>query len=367
MSDNHAKIAWRRFSAFIACMLPFRAAVALASILTLSGCGYVHLGRLPEAAPSDSQLTVAYSNLSTEHKMLQQELVLARKEGDALRNALENRSSDGGAAAAELTARLNETSKELATLRANYAKLQADRSASPSAGGDAELRSQLSATEEKLASSMRNYTQLQEENSRLKTDLDRTRTENVSLSAQVKTATAQYEQTQAALAQLNTELLAQKAARSRAEQQAAATSAQLSAVMAQSSDKPASLSSARAASAGDATVINAPVTITASTATSASPTAELRTNPARLRTAGSSADTAAVSTAPTPAPAARLDVQDRISTHLYIVQAGDTLEKIAKKFYGDTTRWTRIYVQNNSQLSGGRPLKPGMQLEIPDN
>jgi nucleoid-associated protein YgaU len=50
---------------------------------------------------------------------------------------------------------------------------------------------------------------------------------------------------------------------------------------------------------------------------------------------------------------------------IHVVQATDTLEKIAQKYYGDPARWRTIYFANNAQLSGGRPLKPGMQLEVP--
>ena len=73
----------------------FRALLALAPLLLLSGCGYVHFGRLPAAAASGNgdAMGVAYSSLSTEHKILQQELVLARKEGDALRAALDGRTN----------------------------------------------------------------------------------------------------------------------------------------------------------------------------------------------------------------------------------------------------------------------------------
>ena len=58
-------------------MLSFRTFFALVVLLSLSGCGMVHFGRLPESAPTDTALSTAYSNLSTEHKMLKQELALS--------------------------------------------------------------------------------------------------------------------------------------------------------------------------------------------------------------------------------------------------------------------------------------------------
>jgi nucleoid-associated protein YgaU len=197
--------------------------LALPLLLVLSGCGYVHVGKLPEPATTvigDDKLMKENSDLRLEKKMLQQELALSRAQGDALRMAIENRAADGDTSR-RLVEKLNETTKELAALRANYAQLQSERTSSPSATAEnAALRSRLGETEEKLAASLRNYTQLQDEIGRLKAEVDRTRDENLTLTAQVKTITAQNEQAQAALAQLNTDLLAQKDARLRAEQDA---------------------------------------------------------------------------------------------------------------------------------------------------
>jgi hypothetical protein len=72
-----------------------RAAFLLIVSIVLTGCGYVHFGRLPSAPQGDAALATAYSDLTTEHKILKQELALARKEGDALRIALEHTGSAG--------------------------------------------------------------------------------------------------------------------------------------------------------------------------------------------------------------------------------------------------------------------------------
>ncbi len=318
------------------------APTALLSLLLFSGCGYVHFGKLPTAVATGGTLDTAYSDLSTQHKLLQQELTIARKEGDALRAALDNR-KDGSS---ELTARLTEATHELAALRANYAKLQATRAGIASAP-DPELSAKLAATEEKLAGTLRNFTQLQEENSRLRTEVDQTRAENTALTTQVKTVTAENAQAQSALAQLNTELLAQKEARARAEQQAEAARAQLTAVVATRDNTPASLSSARESSAASAATLK----LADAPPTEKPVIAELRTNPERLRAAAGKA--AAAATSP--------------STRIHVVRKGDTLELIAKQYYGDPGKWNLIYFANNAQLSGGRPLRTGMELEIPDS
>jgi chromosome segregation ATPase len=200
-----------------------RLALVLSLMLVLSGCGFVHVGRLPVSAPTvvgDDKLMKENSDLRLEKKMLQQELALTRAQGDALRFALENRAAEGDTTK-RLVERLNETSKELATLRANYAVLQNERTQiGASAAEVAALRTRLGAAEEQLAGSLRTYTELQGEVTRLKSEVDRTRAENFALSEQVKVVTQRNEQAQAALAQLNTDLLAQKDARQRAEQDA---------------------------------------------------------------------------------------------------------------------------------------------------
>jgi len=326
-----------------------RALPALAALLAFAGCGYIHFGRLPESATvtGDATLAAAYTDLRTEHKILQQELALTRKESDTLRAALESRADPNSR---ELTTRLQETSTELATLRASYAKLSAER-ASPGGAADPGLRAQLSSTEEKLAGTLRDFTQLQEENARLRADVARAHDENTALAAQLRTAAAQNEQAQAALGQLNADLLAQKDARARAEQQAEAARTQLALVIARSTDAKPTLADARETSSTGATAIAAPVRMANAPASDAPPTAELRTSAARLKPAPDR--TAA------PAPAAEKP------SRIHVVQTGDSLETIAKKYYGDPTKWTRIYAANNAKLSGGRPLKTGMELEIP--
>jgi chromosome segregation ATPase len=205
--------------------------LAVLSALALSGCGYVHFGRTPEVLPAapigDEQLLKENANLRTEKKILQQELNLTRAQGDALRMAIENRTADGDTSK-RLTEKLNQTTRELATLRADYAKLQLDRATAPTNPAEiADLKSKLGATEDKLATSLKNYTQLQDEIGRLRTDLDKTRTENTALTAEVKVVTAKNAEAQAALAQLNADLLAQKNLKVAAEQDASTLRTQL--------------------------------------------------------------------------------------------------------------------------------------------
>lgn len=49
----------------------------------------------------------------------------------------------------------------------------------------------------------------------------------------------------------------------------------------------------------------------------------------------------------------------------YKVQKGDTLQKISKKFYGTTRKWTKIYNANKDVLKGPNSVYPGQVLKIP--
>ncbi len=49
----------------------------------------------------------------------------------------------------------------------------------------------------------------------------------------------------------------------------------------------------------------------------------------------------------------------------YTVEKGDTLQKIAKKFYNSYSKWPRIQEANQELLSNPNSIKPGMVLRIP--
>ena len=63
------------------------------------------------------------------------------------------------------------------------------------------------------------------------------------------------------------------------------------------------------------------------------------------------------STAPPPA---------RPAEKTYTVVAGDSLSKIAKKFYGDANKWKKIFEANKDQIKNPDLIKPGQTFKIPD-
>jgi nucleoid-associated protein YgaU len=52
-------------------------------------------------------------------------------------------------------------------------------------------------------------------------------------------------------------------------------------------------------------------------------------------------------------------------TQTYVVQAGDTLSKIAQKYYGDAALYTKIFQANRDVLSDPNKIQVGQKLRIP--
>ena len=48
----------------------------------------------------------------------------------------------------------------------------------------------------------------------------------------------------------------------------------------------------------------------------------------------------------------------------YVVQAGDSLSAIAKKFYGDANRWKEIWEANKDKLPDPNLITVGQELRI---
>jgi len=52
-------------------------------------------------------------------------------------------------------------------------------------------------------------------------------------------------------------------------------------------------------------------------------------------------------------------------TQIHVVQSGDTLSKIAQKYYGDASLYTKIFQANRDVLSDPNKISPGQKLRIP--
>ena len=61
-----------------------------------------------------------------------------------------------------------------------------------------------------------------------------------------------------------------------------------------------------------------------------------------------------------------VDASLPVPARTYEVVAGDTLSKIAKKFYGDAAKYPKIFEANRDQLKDPNVIKPGQSLKIPE-
>lgn len=57
--------------------------------------------------------------------------------------------------------------------------------------------------------------------------------------------------------------------------------------------------------------------------------------------------------------------QPKAKEQTYTVQAGDTLSKISKQFFGDANKYMTIFNANKDQLQDPDKIKPGQVLKIP--
>jgi len=322
---------------------------ALVALACLPGCGFVHFGRMQAPASTNPALIGENTDLRMEKNLLQQELAIAHREGKTLRDALGNRSDVSGSQG-ELAQRLNEASRELSVLREDYARLQGERERSTQGPPDsladleqiADLKTQLSVAESKFARAVKENLPLQQENNQLRQEVNRVRQENSGLTEQVQTLMVLNEQASTALAQLNSELTAQREARQHSEDLARANGAQLKMVLAQRKTAQTAESLAEDSTAV-ASEIDATLRIDQEVKSDKSSTAVLRTSQARLDNV--------------------VNYDGKYTKHL--VAEGETLESIARKYYGRPEPWRQIYAANNTQLRGGRPLKAGMTIIIP--
>lgn len=70
---------------------------------------------------------------------------------------------------------------------------------------------------------------------------------------------------------------------------------------------------------------------------------------------------AASSTASTPP----VEPSPADAPRVYMVQSGDTLSAISKRFYGTSSRWIDIYQANRDRMSSESALRVGQELRIP--
>lgn len=61
-----------------------------------------------------------------------------------------------------------------------------------------------------------------------------------------------------------------------------------------------------------------------------------------------------------------IDANLPVPAQIHEVVAGDTLSKIAKKFYGDANKYMKIFEANKDQLKDPDKINVGQKLKIPE-
>ena len=85
---------------------------------------------------------------------------------------------------------------------------------------------------------------------------------------------------------------------------------------------------------------------------------------AQAPVAAAPAPAAAVVTGGVPAPTAAAAAP--AATKVHVVEKGDTLGAIAKKYYGKASAYTKIFEANRDVLDDPDKIKPGQKLKIPE-
>jgi hypothetical protein len=121
------------------------------------------------------------------------------------------------------------------------------------------------------------------------------------------------------------------------------------------------------AARADAVMAETPPAPAAPAAVVGAPTAKVETPPASAAKAPTAAQKAAAVQAVAEKPAAEKPAKaaNVATANMHVVGSGDTLERLAQRYYGDKTRWEEIRDANKKTLKGGIALDIGMKLKIP--
>ncbi len=233
---------------------------------------------------------------------------------------------------ASLIAQLNEATREMAALRVANAKLRAERdravtapavaAPAPAPVPETPPAAKPDPVDEKLKGALKSYDQFRAELAGMLAEVDAARADRASIDARLKDAAAQVERMRDSISRLQDDLRGEREARAQAEQAASKLREQLRNI-------------AKAMSAAG---------LSADLAGSESPpTAELRTNPDRARDGGAATST----------------------RQRHTVREGETLEKIADRYYGDPKKWPLIVDANRRRLPLDGTLPIGLELDIP--
>jgi len=246
----------------------------------------------------------------------------------------------------------------------------------------APLPAQLDQAEEKLSHALRSYSQAQDESTQLKTEIEKARSENSALTSQVQELTARASTPSAASAPATNAAPAPSSPTPDAESNLATALRTYSLVREENEGLKSErdrLSGEKAALEVQVSALKTAVPVAAQAESLRDQLRQVRAQSAafaeenaRLKTAlalGGAAPGAgahgitpvAIESTPDPVPAPPAEVGPRMHT----VVAGDTLSRIAQKYYGTASRWPEILAANRDKLANENSLAAGQTIRIP--
>lgn len=270
------------------------------------------------AAKRDAGATAEVAELSNRLKETESALAAANTEREALADRLAAAERASIAAAASAAAVTTVAAADVGPGSAAVAAPAEDTET---------LRKELADTQAKLDAALRTYQLKDDEVDRLQKSLANIDGERAQLAERLQNA--------------NTEATDSKALAA-ANQEATAQLAALHEQLRQSQNQIASLASENAALKNRYALVGAP------------PSSSGLSAPTRPGTAGAAAAAVRPPT-PTPAPAAR--------TH--VIASGDTLTKIARRYYGSSEKWNQILEANRGVIRDPNNLTVGATIRIP--
>jgi chromosome segregation ATPase len=212
--------------------------IPLAALLTLAGCSTFSSdsdssSSSNSGSSSSSASTSTSSNSSSERRASDS----SRDDKSTSPSSRDSRSAStttgGDAGKGDLVAQLNEASRELASLRAANAKLRAEKSSAPAPAptmSSSSSASRSTPADDRLNQTLRSYSQFRQELTGIIADIEKLRSDNATLSSQLKEASTKAQQASSAAAKLEKELTAERDARVDAEKTIASLREQLRAV-----------------------------------------------------------------------------------------------------------------------------------------
>ena len=209
----------------------------LAAVLSLAGCAAFGDGDSSASSSSSPSSSSASTSSSSAPERRTSSADSSRDDKSSGASSRDNRSPSGSdAGKGDLVTQLNEATRELATLRAANAKLRAEKnSAAAPAPASSSASSSSSASkstpaDDKLNQTLRSYPQFRQELTAIVADIEKLRSDNATLSSQLKDASTKAQQASAAAAKFEKDLAAERAARVDAEKTIASLREQLRAV-----------------------------------------------------------------------------------------------------------------------------------------